>query len=119
MAANEHWHYTLYLLYDAPTTGDLKVGFTFPTGRAVSTASHWSAAGAIDLQSIDSGASATTLAAGGFGGNAAGSRLILVMNVIFVNGGGSGTFQLQWAQNAASGTTNMFTDSTLWGVKLA
>lgn len=119
ISANEVWLFTWYLIYDAATAADLRIGFSYPSGRMVASA-MWRNTGVGQLMFVDSGAASTTCQLGIFDGEGTGIRELLPLQGLFTNGAGGGTMQFQWAQGTSNATaTNVFTNSTMWGVKLA
>lgn len=118
---NEVWLMRFVVLFTAVNgTGDIKVALTFPSGR-VDFAGLWTdTAGTFgnDNQLIGGATSPTTARA--FNGRGTTLRVVLIIEGVFANGGSAGALQLQWAQNTSNATaTTIYTNSTLWGVKLA
>ena len=119
VAANEIWHFRFVIVYDGATAGDIKIAFTFPTG------------GDLRLSSVLIGTadtftfglwSSTTSPSPAYSSSAQGTGIYMTLPLegVFVNGANAGNLQLQWAQNASSGTaTTVKANSTLWGMKLA
>jgi hypothetical protein len=119
VAANEVWQCDWSVVYQAGTTGDLKLGFTFPTaGEVIFDAQAWpDSGGTLNLSTFYATTSPTT--ARTFFGDGA-NRHTLGIRGIYVNGANAGTVQLQFAQNTSDGSaTTTKANSTLWAVRLA
>src|SRR6266508_5877052 len=108
------------ILYDGATAGDMKVAWTLPAGatfryRHTGPATGMAGtSGDIDYREINEG---DTL---GLGAAGAGTTLVLVVQGVLSIGATAGTFRLQWAQFASSGTaTRVFAGSLLHAKKLA
>jgi hypothetical protein len=116
VGANEVWFCHWALIYDAGTTGDIKLAFTFPSGRVDFSATGTDETGTPTFRRWNTATSPTTaVALIGPGG-----PMNFNMFGVFANGATPGTLQLQWAQNTTHGTaTTMKANSTLWAVKLA
>ncbi len=118
VAASEVWEFRLHIIYTAAAAADIKFAWTFPTGGVM-------AASGVGLSSTDvfshypyyfttSPTSALT-----YGGADATIRDFSVEGT-FTNSTTPGTLQLQWAQQASSGTASVVkANSTLWVCKLA
>jgi len=118
--ANEVWQATFNVLYTAGTTEDMKVAFTFPTAGRVDASIMWMsatpAANVLDMFGTTSPTTSTTL----FGNGVGSGRYLAPIRVIYVGGANAGNVTLQFAQNTSGGTaTTVFTNSTVWAVKLA
>ena len=118
--ANEVWQFEFDVLYSAGTTEDLKMGFTLPTAGRIDASVHWQdSAGTSRLNRMWGTTSPTT--AENFAGNGVGSeRLFIPVRGIYVGGANAGNVTLQMAQNTSGAvSTTIFTNSTVWAVKLA
>jgi hypothetical protein len=116
VGANAVWRLHWALMWDAGTAGDIKIGFTFPSGRIDFGAVGVDETGTPTFRRWNT--STSPAAALGLYGPAG------VINYdifgVFANGATPGDLHLQWAQVATSGTaTIMKAHSTLWGVQLA
>jgi hypothetical protein len=117
VAANEVWQATWYLIYNGTTGGDLKIGWTFPTGGTLDTAVVWSGTGGTLARdgAHDTTSPSATLALMGTGAIVG----PLAVFVTYANGANAGTLQLQFAQFAASGTTTMVANSCVIGALIS
>ena len=105
VAANTSYFIQGGLIVASPTTADLKINFTAPSGATFTIMADYVASGTTLLSAttvsaltgID-GRGATTVSAVRFGG-------------AVLTTGTAGNFQLQWAQNASSGTTTIHAGS--------
>jgi hypothetical protein len=114
IGASDIWQIHLFLWHSASSTGHLKITFTGPTsstfmaiGRGVDTGGS-----TFGQQNIRSAADS----AGFFSGT---TNQISTVDGVIVGGGTAGNFQLQWAQNSATGTTTIKRGSVMFAVKLA
>jgi hypothetical protein len=116
VGANEVWQCHWALIYDAGTAGDMRLTFTFPSGRIDFSAIGADSSGTATFRRWNTATSpATPLDLVGPGG-----VICFDLFGVFANGATPGDLQLQWAQNTSSGTaTVMKANSTLWGVQLA
>jgi len=116
VAASEVWKVTWYLLYSAPTAGDLKVAWTFPTSGVLDVSYVWMDS-ALTLAQNGGHYTTSPSTATNLGGTGATVGPVAV-ETVFANSTNAGTLQLQWAQATASGTTTMLTNSSVIGWKL-
>lgn len=116
VGANQVWRFYWELIYDAATSGDIKVAFTFPSGRIDFSTTFADETGAVTFRRWNTSTSpATSLGLIGPGG-----PIVCPISGVFANGATPGDCKLQWAQNTSFGTaTIMKAHSTLWGVQLA
>lgn len=114
VAANAVYDVQGYVIYDATSTADLKLGWTVPSGAT----GHWVAgapgtgasASPFPLQTGDLsfGASVSVGAVG------VGTKIVALIRGKLATGATAGTLQLQWCQNAAEvSNTTVYTDSYL------
>jgi|TARA_B110000116_G_scaffold98642_1_gene85825 hypothetical protein len=104
IGASEVWTFHAFIMYDADTTPDAKLGWTGPSGCAA-TWSHtgdptWNASGSTTIN--------TPILIGGawaLAGQGAGTVNATTFDGTIVNGVTAGTFQLQYAANAAGTST--------------
>ena len=118
--ANEVWQFEFDVLYSAGTTGDLKLGFTIPASSRIDMSCSWlDSTGSARTQRMWGTTSPTT--ADNFVGNGVGNdRLFIPIRGIYVGGANAGNVTLQMAQNSSDAvSTTVFTNSTVWGLKLA
>lgn len=120
VGTSETWQFEFDVLYTASTAGDLKLGFTIPASSRLDASAMWmSSVPSAGIQSItgtSSPTSSTTFQGLGTGAD----RLLLPLKGIYVGGGTAGNVTLQFAQQVSDGTaTTIFTNSTVWAVKLA
>jgi hypothetical protein len=111
VAANDKLLVKIHLEYDSDAAADFKVAFTGPAASAF----QWAYPNNIFVNSLltVTRGSALTLAdesTSGATGIGAGTHNFIDVIGTFVNGANAGTFQLQWAQSAATGS-----DTTLYG----
>jgi hypothetical protein len=110
------WQYHWALIYDAGTAGDIKLAFTFPSGRIDFSATGTDETGTATFRRWNT----ATSPSGALGLIGPGGVMCFDLFGVFANGGTPGDIHLQWAQNTSSGTaTTMKANSTLWGVQLA
>lgn len=120
LLANEIWQFKFFVVYGAGTVGDMKLGYTFPTGGdlRMSGPAALDAGGTLAYYIFSTTTSPTT--ARTFIGNGVASYVTLPMEGVFVNGANAGNLTLQFAQNTSDATsTTVKANSTLWAVKLA
>jgi hypothetical protein len=116
VAANDVWAVTWRLVYNAPTAGDLKIAWTFPTSGVLDASFVWlDSALAIGQNGGHSTTSPTTAVNLGGTGTFVGP---VAVETLFVNSTNAGNLQLQWAQVTASGTTTLVSGSSVTGWKL-
>jgi hypothetical protein len=104
IGASEVWTFHAFIMYDADTTPDAKLGWTGPSGCAA-TWSHtgdptWNATGSTTIN--------TPIAIGGawaLSGQGAGTVNATTFDGTIVNGVTAGTFQLQYAANGTGSST--------------
>lgn len=99
------------VFYEADTGGDIKLQFSAPAGASLSAAISRLTTGAatIDNDAISIMTLGTAIPGGGLG---AGQGAVLQIKGVVTIAGTAGTFKLQWAQNASSGTaTTVYADS--------
>ena len=96
LAANEIVHFDAYIRYKGPTTKDIRIGFTVPSGATLG----FGPAGNIRTDISDAiaiaGEQTTSLSLG----TATTFRLIHLTGFV-INGSNAGNLQLQWAQEVA------------------
>lgn len=121
VGANQTWIVSGVVYYDAATTADLKLGWTYPA----SSAGKWNGSGAAtnattatqasaNFSQRDYGQNAT------FGGAGVGTLMFVRIAAIIRTAGTAGTLQLQAAQGTSDATTvSVFTDSFLEGRRVA
>jgi len=116
--ANEVWALEWRCLVTGATAGDWKIAWTFPGGTFSCNFTDVLSDGTYRFFQLGATASPTgTLDCAALSTTV---PKLQVMPVIYSNGGSAGNVQLQWAQNASSGTaTTMKANSTIWGCKLA
>ena len=112
VAASTTYEVELVVLYDGATAGDLKVGFTAPAA-----ASFEGIAVGLAVAATTSGDDTTAYVALGtsnaFGALGTGTTTAGRISGVLTTSG-AGTFQMQWAQQASSGTaTRVFANSYL------
>lgn len=122
--ANEAWFISMYLLMDSPAAADFKAAFTVPAG----TTGTWGFVqydAANGLGWISAPGAATTgsnvgalTAVQTIGTLAPGIMMAVAIHAIIAVAGTAGTVRFQWAQIVASGTTTVFTNSLMMGVRL-
>ncbi len=126
LAANEVWFLQTVLLMDTPTAADFKVGFTYPASATsrwavvqydAANGSAWVAVPGIAAVATNMLTEAT--ASQQIGGAGVGSTQGVVIQAIVALAGTAGVVQPQWAQVAASGTTTVFTNSFMAGMRLS
>jgi hypothetical protein len=115
--ANEIWKVEFSVVYQTTTTGDIKIGFTFPTGGETDLNAAWGDnTGAFAIANWFATTSPTPSKQ--LYGDA--NRNHVLITGIYVNGANAGTLQLQFAQATSDATaTTVKANSTVWGVKLA
>ena len=104
IGASEVWTFHAFIMYDADTTPDAKLGWTGPSGCAA-TWSHtgdptWNASGSTTINA--------PVAIGGvweLAGQGAGTVNATTFDGTIVNGVTAGTFQLQYAASGAGSST--------------
>ena len=123
--ANEVWYLEAHLMADIPNAADMKAQWTTPAG----TTGNWSVVaygaavgqfwvagtGTADIASAALLSIATQQVFPGQGG----ARQGIVLKAIVAISSTAGNVQLQWAENAASGTLTVFTNSFLAGMRLS
>ena len=120
LLANEVWQYKFFVVYGAGTTGDIKLGWTFPTAgdlRMSGPAANDSG-GTLTYNIFSTTTSPTT--ARNYAGAGTAAYTSLPFEGVFVNGANAGNLTFQFAQNTSDATsTTVKANSTLWAVKLA
>ncbi|MEX5711822.1 carbohydrate binding domain-containing protein [Parafrankia sp. FMc6] len=104
VAANGVYMVEGLLIYDASTTGDIKIQWVAPAGAALdwTTAGLGSGAtGAVASVDLTARTLASTPPLGGVG---VGTKVAVPFRGLLVVAGTGGTFKLQWAQNSAEAT---------------
>lgn len=117
VGANEVWLTEWFIRYAAGATGDIKFGWTFPTGGEIDAgvAARNTTAATVN-QFWYATTSPTTAEAFG----TVNAVELLRVHAICVNGGTAGNYQLQFAQQVSDGTAaTVKAHSCVWGVKLA
>ena len=119
LLANEIWKFEFNLIYSADAAGDIQISFTFPAAGRIDASVFWNTSGsAADI--IKWSGTTTPATAQNLQGLGSTIRLSLPIQGIFTNSSTAGNLTLQWAQTASSATaTTVYTNSTLWAVKLA
>jgi hypothetical protein len=118
VAANEVWLCQFFLLYQAGTTGDIKIGFTYPTAGEIAFDTAWPAAGGTIAEQTWYDTSSPTPEVSGFGDGA--NRHVWPIFGVYTNGANAGTLQLTFAQQTSDGTASTLkANSSFWAVKLA
>jgi len=102
VAANTTYLLDAYLRYEATTTGDIKAGFSVPTGAAV----DWNALCLPGTHSSGTSGSLSVLArtdaqTATLGGAGAGTLLVARITGTVTVGGTAGSLQFRWAQQTA------------------
>src|SRR4030095_8765276 len=116
VATSEVWSLQYRLLID--TFDDFKCAWTHPGGTVEMRVISESAGGTVTQDSLYTTSSPTATISRDKFDLAGGSVNILVIDGMYISTG-SGTFQFQWAQLDASGSTVLKTNSHLMGMKLA
>ncbi len=96
--ANIQYVFEGELVYTAATAADIRIGWSSPSGTAMS----WNATGldpALAYKNVANLAAATT---SNFGGNGTTSGRLIHVSGWFTVGATAGTFRLQWAQDVAN-----------------
>lgn len=115
VVANATYRVQLMLLYDAPTAGDIQIGWTGPTGATLT----WTPGGAATSEGTSFALTSmnyqtrliTEIAA--IGGSTSTGVMADVTGTLIV-GSTAGTLQFRWAQNTANATaTNVRANSHL------
>jgi len=117
VGANEVWQFLFHVIEVAGTTGDLQIGFTFPTAGEIS-ASVVAEDNAGTLNVTRWIGTTTPTPGNPFRGTT--NAYVLPITGIFVNSTNAGNLTMQWAQNTSDGTaTTVKKYSTLWAARLA
>lgn len=98
--ANEVWGFEATLLYSGTTGGDIRYGWTFPSGAAC----PWGRIGPNTSLTTEAVGFASTVASGTiFGGGGNGDANVIVARLLgtIINGSTAGTLQLVFAQATA------------------
>lgn len=117
VAANQRYAWRAVLFYNAAAAGKLKFGYTIPVGASMIY-------GLVGLDTAVTAVTGTTnftyLTAvnGILGAPTAATNVFGIAEGTLINGANAGTFQIQFAQNAASGTTTLRANSHLIGRRL-
>lgn len=105
--ASSVYRFTALVGYVGNTTGDIKLGFTFPSGATC----HWAGKGASSSDDGygTTGASKHSAVFGEVSGTATSfagstSNLAVLIEGILITGTTAGNLTLQWAQNTSNGT---------------
>lgn len=114
VVANATYEMWMYLVYDADTVGQLKIGFTGPSGFLL----DWTTGGESSTTSGTSGVPYWGYAFAGstinYGAAGGGTLMVARPSGILTTASTAGTFQLQWAQAASSATsTTVHVTSTM------
>lgn len=110
----------LWMVYDAPTAGDIKIGWTGPSGATMT----WTVMGATTAEATPSSVATMNLQSrlitevAALGGSTSTGVGAIAFGTLIV-GSTAGTLQFQWAQNSASGTTNVRSSSHLLLTRIA
>lgn len=118
VAANEVWQNEWQLRFTAPSTGDVKIGFTFPTaGELGFQLAYTDASAVIQAEQQAYTTSPTTALTLNVKVD---STLSLHIPTLYVGGANAGNVKLQFAQATSNATPTIIKiHSTVWGVKLA
>jgi hypothetical protein len=110
IGANQTWLIEFTIFYQGATAGDIRTALNAPAGAAGTFGKHALAIGATTTEG-DFGAFAvadlTDTGAVQSGAAGAGTRVLLVMRAIVVNGANAGNVTLRWAQGTSSGTATI------------
>ena len=112
IGANEIWAMQMFGMFDAATTPDIKVGFTGPTGCAMT----WAHTGTPTLNNAGTVVYNPPISIGGsWDGIGQGATNILATTFAgtIVNGVTAGTIQLQYARSGASGTSTLKAETNI------
>ena len=112
------WQLHWLVMYGAPTAEDIRIGFNFPAGGDLRGSVIGKNSSAILFQFYN--ASSSPAGSNILDGEGAGTRVLVEICLIYANGGTGGNVNMEWAQGTSGGTgTIVYTNSTVWGVKLA
>lgn len=100
VAANATYLFFSYLDYEGAAAGDLKISWVVPASATL----RWAQIGQTTASAATTGLTGTETTAYSFGSDAAATLNALLMHGSLLTAGTSGSLQLQWAQNASSGT---------------
>lgn len=115
IGASETWIVVAGLMFDAPVAADAKLTFTLPAGAS----SFWFGGPRFDTSLVPVfNAAATAISSVSTGTMGAGTWAGGVYMTSVVNSTTPGTVQLQWAQQASSGSTILKAGSFLLAFKL-
>ena len=119
--ANEVWRFEFDILYDGASAGDIKIAFTFPaSGEIVAGGIALDAGGTVTSNAFSGTTTPTASVAYAAFGTGAGNKIFLRIPGVFINAGTGGSLTLQWAQQTSSATaTTVYTNSAIWGARLA
>jgi hypothetical protein len=118
--ANEVWWLEWWLIYSATSAEDMAFRFTFPTAGRVdmnTSGLWWNEASSPQIGPHSSGTSPTGIT--NYAGSGA-NRMSLKFAGLYTGGANAGNVGFDYAgATAGSPSVVMYTNSTLWGVKLA
>lgn len=108
LAASSVYEFTAYIGYEGPTTGDIKIAFSYPTGGTIS----WAPVGGIAALSSDT---ATTVVirprvdntSDTFGAFGVGTPCVVRLSGIVLTSTTAGDLQMQWAQGTSDVTATI------------
>jgi hypothetical protein len=116
VAAGEHWVVEWVLFVDGSTSGDIRVAFTTPAGATalqgiIAVVSTGTTSGDVFME-------AKAPADQGVATSGAGTKNMIVLKGVVLNGANAGNVKLQWAQLSSDGTaTRVFAGSHLTAFK--
>jgi hypothetical protein len=121
VAANATYTFEAFIIYDAATTGDIKVALTAPASSVINYGGAGPATNATTGTAsgswLEASASGTSI---GFGGLGVGTKTSIMVRGLLRTAGTAGSLTLQWAQNPSDVTaTTVYTDSFLFARRVA
>jgi len=120
VGANEVWLFAFNIVYSGANTGDLKLAFTFPAAGRIDATAHWGNSAGTSALAEFSGTTTPTTSQIFTGSGGSTVHYLFPLPGIFTNSSTAGDLQLQFAQGTSDATaTTMYTNSTVYGVKLA
>jgi hypothetical protein len=120
--ANGVYRVEFNLMFSGVAAGDIRFGFTFPSGGRISVSAIGDNESAVTTWYAWHGTNGASGGTGSWGFNCfgPGNRSYVSIHGAYINGSTAGTLQLQWAQFASNATASVVhSDSTLWAVKFA
>ena len=115
--ANTVWEIDVEVYYTAPTGGDLKFGFNVPSGAAGKLAVIGPAYDSTTYDSQPGIHRSGVLNGGNFRVGGIGADGYAKIRAYLRMGSTAGNVTVQWAQDAASGTTTIYSDTSLRAIK--